>query len=355
MAEDELLPSLTVDNSTPLDNGMTLRDIRDNMIKHEGIADGWGGPHGITQLTGRTRMDSFNRYYKIFPSEEMSSLCSYVFIVRPDLNMAAAINADPYFNSIYNLYPDIISGLTQFSSSDVNVPYSHHFVPFLTDRILSYQVSDYSVKSYEFEQPFTGYKTSYAGNSNESKSGVTFDISFRESSGLMVTKYFDAWVRYIDAVTTGRIAGKSEYIQAKLKTGASIIDYATAVYLIKTKPDGEEIVYFHKSVGGFPTTVPHSNWSFAKDGAVDNTINIQFSGGFPESLKPRILVEFNYNSGVIVASDATTPHLIDRLTRSTLVPAKYGNPIVDVPYIVYDDSHDRPPAYRLKWLTADTN
>lgn len=141
-----------------------------------------------------------------------------------------------------------------------------------------------------------------------------------------------------------RFETRSEYQKSRFKNGSSVIDYATSIYLIKTKPDGSEIVYFHKMTGAFPTTIPHSNWSYNRgESKEENRVNITFSGGFPEPLNPQTLGEFNYNSRLYSAENYSP---INAEPVSSV--ANWGQPIVGRPYILLDTT---ARVYRLFWET----
>ena len=288
-------------------------------------------------------MNTFNRYYKIFPNEEMGNLLSYVFIVRPDCNLDDAIAKDGYFHALSQQRRSPLIGLEQEREG---INYTHHFIPFLVDRTLNFQVPDVQLKTYDFEQPFSTYRTTYAGNTNESRSGQTFEIQFREDAELNVSNFFNAWVTYISGVTTNRFIPKRKYIEAPLLEGTAIFDYATSIYFIKTKADGSEIVFYHKEVGVFPTVSPHSNWSYAQGGGTqDNTISISFAGGYPESFNPYLLAEFNYNSGVATIDDSTYQYGVPA-DKDVIIDRDYENPITGVPFITCD--HNRGKFY-LRW------
>lgn len=300
--------------------------------------------------------DAFNRYKTIFPDDEISSFKTYVFIVRPDLNLLQPIVEDAFFRDIQENSPSVLRNLTHSQATIFGKVPNTHFISFLYDRTLSYNLPDFNVKTYALDQPFTGFRTTYAGNSNESRSGTDFTITFRENGNLDVFRLFDAWVRYIDNVSTGVFSPFTEYVQSKFLNGVNEIDYATSVYLIMTKADGTEIVYWHKQTGAIPTGVPHNNWSYNSSGDVDNTISIDFSGGYPDAMHPRILADFNYNAGLI-DEDSELPTSVK---VSTLYPApharmghQYTSPVLDGgttlvggPYIAYDKSRR---VYKLKW------
>ena len=322
----------------------------DKQVRNSGITDS-----RALMFSSNEQMDisqegnTFNRYNWIYPDDELSNLISYVFIVRPDLNiikptsgtagieLTKSCAADSYFQSLRLTDPELLRNTCVNYSG-----YNHDFINFLLDRVEDYQIPDWGVTTQEITQPFTNFKTQYAGNANDSLSAREFSITFRENADLGVTKFFTAWVRYMNGVVMDRFETKPEYQQSRFINGAPIIDYATSVYLLKTKPDGSEIVYFHKSTGAFPTTVPHSNWSYNKgESKEESRITIAFSGGFPEPLNPQILGEFNYNSRI---------YNMNSFGGSYASPvssvANWGSPIVGKPYILLDTNTN---TYRLYW------
>ena len=290
----------------------------------------------------QTYLNTFNRYYKIYPNDEMGSLISYVFIVRPDCNIDDAIAKDAYFRSLSQKFQSPLIALTA-EHRDLGV--SHHFIPFLVDRTLNFQVPDVNLKTYDFEQPFSTYRTTYAGNTNESRSGQTFEIQFRENADLDVSNFFNAWISYISGVTTNKYIPKRKYIESRVREGTSVIDYATSIYFIKTKADGSEIVFYHKQVGVFPTNAPHSNWSYSAGGSTDNNVNISFAGGYPESFNPYLLAEFNYNAGV-ANIDPTTFRYSVPSDSEAIKYRNYENPIAGVPFITCNYTTGK---YYLRW------
>ena len=87
--------------------------------------------------------NTFNRYNWIYPSEELSSLLSYVFIVRPDLNIIKPVGSsvieltptcqkDPYFVSLSQSNPELLRNTCAAFGG-----YTHDFVNFLLDRVES--------------------------------------------------------------------------------------------------------------------------------------------------------------------------------------------------------------------------
>lgn len=283
----------------------------------------------------------FNRYYKVYPGDESSGILNYIFIVRPDLNMDYCVRMDPYFRNIWYQDPKIIMSLTQSlgetlsKSPSAGIFPSHHLIPWLVPRVTAYSVPDISLKTYDYEQPFTNYHTGYGGNMNDSLSGAQIDVQFRDTRRMHITRLFDAWVRYINGIDTGIYVPKLKYTTSRITDGSVILDYATSIYQIGVLADGREIVYFHKTTGLFPTTVPLSVNNHSGTPSTDNIISIQFSGGYPECFDPAIFADFNYNVGLKNRNGIT-------------IEANYSAPIVGVPFITWNVQTKK---YYLRWST----
>ena len=249
----------------------------------------------------------FDRLYSVYLNIELDSLCQYVFMVRPDLNIYTSSgdlvsltssqkksgyypnscpNDDQFFRYMHKQYPRLLKHLTS------NLSQNHDFMPYLVGRTESLQIPDYAIKEYKMNQPCTNYNLPYAGNASESTTGGVFDITFREDSDLKIHKLFQAWIYYINNVTKNMFGPKITYIQNNK------IDYATSVYCITCKADAETIVYWTKYTGAFPTAVPNSDLSFNLRGSVNKQLTIPFSYFLQEPMDPYILVDFNKNAHV---------------------------------------------------------
>lgn len=249
----------------------------------------------------------FDRLYSVYPEKELTNLCQYVFMVRPDINILKdkdtllsysssqiksgyypniSPSTDKYFSYMMKRYPDLLRSLTSKFSG------SHDFIPYLVGRAESLQIPDYTLKSDSINQPFTNFAMPFANHALESTTGGTFEMSFREDNELTIHKLFQTWVYYIDGVKRNKFGPKVEYIKDNR------FDYATSVYCITCKPDAETIVYWTKYTGCFPTNVPHSDMSFNLRGSANNKVNISFDYFLQESLDPHIIIDFNMNAHV---------------------------------------------------------
>lgn len=324
----------------------------------------------------------FDRLYSVYPEMELDNLCQYVFLVRPDLNIYTSNgslvtlsssekqsgyhpNSSPgeteFFKYMNKRYPYILKSLSGMHWDHGG----HDFIPYLVGRTESLQIPDYTLKQYDVNQPYTGYKLPYAGHALDSITGGSFDITFREDNEFRIHKLFQAWTTYISNVTRNVFGPKVEYIRT------NVIDYATSVYCITCKPDAETIVYWTKYTGAFPINVPNSDLSFNLRGGVNNKVNISFNYFLQEALDPNILIDFNKNAHVTNVNSVTPMPLYRRETLyfgkfkdyrtskmkvidgvdtdnlNELMTLGTGNGIAGTPYI----SQDKNGIYYLRWRT----
>lgn len=282
---------------------------------------------------------NFNRLYSIYPEQELSNLKTYVFMVRPSCNiltnggsnseLVPANQTDPLLTYMSQDHKTVLRFLCDGLSAD------HKFIPFLVYRTESLQLADYTLKDSTVNQPYTNWQIPYGINANESITGGSFDITFREDNQLRVTKLFHAWTHYINGTMRGTLQPNKN-----LTTKQNKFDYMTTVYLITCAPDASTILYFSQYVGCFPTNVPHSNFSFNLRGDTDNKITIPFRYFKLNHFDPQTLHDFN---------KCSTPDKSSKYTEAKIYNEKdgvMGDAIVGAPYIVYERA-----SYRLKWKT----
>ena len=282
-----------VSGKTRLISDEEMREVHDMMSK---LATG--------EYTNSSILENFNRFYKIFPDMELpSTLTSYVFITRPDLNLYASsrgetgattgteqkttLVADNYNDAFLRYmnvdYPEMLHMLTRDFDSD------HDFIPYLQGRTESLQIPDYQIGTSEYTVPMFNYKMPYPGVANESLTGGTFDITFREDDRLRITKMFEFWVYYIDAIKKNKM--RPAYVNIKRNR----FDFMCSVYQFICDPTSERILFWTKYTGCFPTTVPVSNFSHNLRGSLESKINITFAYMYVEHMQPMIIADFNSN------------------------------------------------------------
>ena len=248
-------------------------------------------------------MDNFNRFYSIFPDMEMpTDLKTYVFITRPEMNLLGssdggyALKGDPSDMLSADNKPD--NRLQYLAAMNPEILYMltngysgyHDFIPYLQGRTESLQLPDYQIRTSDFSIPFYSYKYTYPTVTNESITGGQFDITFREDEDLRITKLFQFWIYYMDAVMKNKMKPDREHIVD------NYYDFMCSVYEIICDPTSEKILYWAKYTGCYPVSVPISNLSHNLRSTVDNKVSINFNYMMVEAMEPRVIQDFNINS-----------------------------------------------------------
>ena len=146
----------------------------DNIMKYE-LNMTYGKGYGSNTKNIDTY---FDRLYSVYTNIELDTLCQYVFMVRPDLNIYTSNGKlvsltvsqsksgyypnscpsnDQFFRYMNARYPRILKHLTKSLSG------GHDFMPYLVGRTESLQIPDYAIKDYNINQPYTNYNLPYAG------------------------------------------------------------------------------------------------------------------------------------------------------------------------------------------------
>lgn len=237
----------------------------------------------------------FDRYYTVNPEMELTGLCHYVFITRPDLNIVEDAENYPIrnevsqarnqFSSVWQTNPEVIRSLIAQGFGD------HEFIPIITSRVESLQLPDYSLRTYMIEQPFSGYSMPISGHGIHSTTGGQFDLTIREMSDLSLHKLFQLWTGYINDINLGLYRPRNVHIHQNR------CDYAVSVYDIVCAPDAKTVLFWVKYVGAFPINVPTSDLSFNRNGGVSNQFTVTFDYFLAEFMDYYSLLDFNINSG----------------------------------------------------------
>lgn len=249
-------------------------------------------------------LDNFNRFYSIFPDMEMpTDLKSYVFITRPELNLLSTAGGsvsgqlaqenanDPMLQQLAISHPEVLYMLTEHYSLD------HDFISYLQGRTESLQLPEYQIATTDFAIPFYNYKFTYPTVTNQSETGGSFDITFREDSDLRITTMFQFWIYYMDAVMKNKMRASDSHIWD------NYYDFMCSVYEIICDPSSERILWWDKYTGCYPTNVPVSNFSHNIKSDVDPKLSISFQYIKVEHHNPNILADFNQNTSGVGGSD----------------------------------------------------
>ena len=255
---------------------------------------------GTSGIKNTEVLDNFSRFYNVYPDMEMAAdLKSYIFITRPEMNLigpgaglsnqptitlASENQTDTRLQYLAAMHPELMYMLTEEYSNE------HQFIPYLQSRAESMQLPDYEIRTSEFTVPFYNYKFNYPTVTNESITGGTFTITFREDSELRIMNLFQFWIYYMDAVMKNKMKPTREHILD------NSYDFMCSVYEIITDPTSERILFWSKYTGCYPTAVPLSNMSHNLRSTIDNKVGVTFSYMMVEMMEPRIITDFNHNS-----------------------------------------------------------
>jgi len=315
----------------------------------------------------------FDRFYSVDLENELPSGRHYIFMCRPDLYLVnsdlctdgkitlsseSRVHVDPYFTYLAQWHPEIIASLTSdfagLKSSNTSIDGTplplHSFMPYITTRVESLQLPDYSIKQNAIVQPYTKYTIPYTTSAIESLTGGSFDLSFREDKYYSIHKLFYAWIYYQDKVMRNIFRPKDRYLQY------NALDYATSIYDFIVDETGENIVYWAKYTGCVPTAVPMSDLSFNRNSGAETKTSITFSYFVCEQMDRYILMDFQYNSLGYTAMNGAfkdkklnpfdyTKHTVPIYNADTFLGKNFvGRPVI------FHCKTDKGNVFKLRWL-----
>lgn len=247
----------------------------------------------------KTIFEKFNRFRVPTPDNELTSTRGYVYFTRPDLNtdmmrlvgdkvVVGTAHAFPLMSNMNHQHGTLMKYL--LSSRD-KVGCSHDFIPILTHACTGFDISDEVLETDEIGETFTGWKFVYGKSLTKSKTAGTVNITFTDDNMLSIYKMFKVWTEYIHAVWRG------ECDPFDVNSDKHILDYAISIYYFLTKANGEDILFFTKLTGCFPTAVPSSNFSDTLGTPIKRpNYTIPFVYTRKDDYNPVFLAEFNHLS-----------------------------------------------------------
>lgn len=239
---------------------------------------------------------NFNRYGSTEPDYHLTGSKGHVFMTRPALNIFGSSASDvstkikesadaAFFAEAINRHSIIAKSLTP------NLSGSHDFIPIIHNAARSIDIQDTSIDTLEHGETLTKWKIIYAKNAIKSMTSGTFSIDYVDDSQLSISYLHLVWLYYMNGVSRGEFEPNPEFV----KNG--ILDYASSCYYILTDITGENIIFWSKYWGVFPTNYPSSSFSMKSGDMVKvPDITIQYAYSFKKDMDPLILAEFNRNS-----------------------------------------------------------
>lgn len=314
--------------------------------------------HGNSRIARSMKFYMYNRFKVPDTNLAHNKTFTHVFFTRPDLNLleknGTSVTANQQVKehsdgSLYwYKYPDLFKLLTDASRCGD----SSNFNLLLSNQVQSFETKDAELISEPAGKNWNEYSIMY-GNAYTNKIGNEFTCEFMDTNNLEIMHLMKLWMMYIDNVSRG--AWKPSYDLTTGKCGkvndsfggsyvyTRTLDYAASAYVIKTGPDGEDILYWSKYYGIFPLNDGSTVLSWSNNGDSINKspiLTIRFAYSFKRDMNPISITEFNGNSRVndipteAEIEDKKMPAFNGKYDKDNPTHVGSNRPFVGVPYII---------------------
>lgn len=279
-----------------------LRDVRASL----GIQ-----VHGNNNIGRAVKYYMYNRFKVPDLNLAHNKSVTYIFFTRPDLNILT-YGDRPTANSqvlnhtesamVWRRYPEVFKLLT----ANTRCADNNNFNMLLSNQVTSFDIQDESLTTNEAGKSWGGYEMTY-GESYNGRAAGEFTCNFTETCDYSVINMIKLWITYIDNVSRGAWSpsynlrgdgGVSESDPSASHVYTKSIDYASSAYVFKCGPDGEDVLYWTKYYGVFPTNTGASSlsWDIGKSIGDTPNLSIRFRYSYKRDLSPISLIEFNHNA-----------------------------------------------------------
>ena len=299
--------------------------------------------HGNNDIAKSMKYYMYNRFKVPDQNAAFNKTFTHVFFTRPDLNILKTIGtkhtiADQCMNHtetsiLWRRQPELFKLLVDGDRcGDYN-----NFNLLLSNQVASFQMEDEELATIESNQSWDEHTVMY-GDIYKGRGAGTFTCSFSETQDLAIIQLMRLWVIYIDNVRRGawlpsyNLTGEGNSLYTSSHVYSKTLDYGASVYVFKCGPDGEDVLYWTKYYGVFPTNTGASalSWTNNGEGGPDAPpqIDIRFAYSMKRDMSPISLLEFNHNARI---SEST-----QYLPSYSANWAGTGRPFVGTPYIEMD-------------------
>jgi hypothetical protein len=240
----------------------------------------------------------YNRFKVPVPDIALAKTFGHVFFTRPDCNILNYLGSNTYEltktvanNSDFKLeFKNRKELLMQLCST---VGFDHDFMMLPSNQVTSFETRDRSLNTDVYGRNFYGYTIAYGKTIDSSVAASDVSISFSEDKNLSILRLHQLWINYIDGVKKGVYRPNDNHLFNKE------LDYAASCYYILCGENGEDIIYWAKLYGIFPTNVPDSVLSWTKGEQLSNpSMSITYQYSWKRDNEVELITEFNANSEV---------------------------------------------------------
>ena len=331
--------------------------------------------HGDNQIAKTMKYFMYNRFKVPDINLAHNKSITHVFFTRPDLNLLERVgntftaNSQSLNNSesamIWRRNPELFKLLTASKRcGDAN-----DFNLLLSNQVTSFDIADEEINTNEIGRTWNDYKMPY-GDAYTGRTAGEFSCSFDETSDYSIITLMKLWVTYIDNVARGAwhpsynlytggdipsISGiDSSYVYTKT------LDYAASAYVFKCGPDGEDVLYWSKYYGVYPTNTGANALSWDIGNPIGNMPkpSIKFRYAYKKDISPISLMEFNNLS--LYSNDYNSLDSYDPAYNHSS-RAYVGSPYIELDYkltsLVNNDVNRNQgrTSIRLKFLPGSTS
>ena len=318
---------------------MTINECVDKLNLSLNIMDKYTSTRSIFDNLASSM---YNRFKLPNYNEMLRNGFPHLFFVRPSCNIIGTdgnLVADNKHHSLFQ-YAKLHSPNILKELSGKNANKSHDFMLSLSNAASSFNSNDEGIETGTYGSTYTGYNIIYGKNDIKSKTSGSFSVDLKDDRNFTIYQIIRCWVEYISGVYRGELAPKTSDVLEKT------LDYPGALYYIITAEDGETILFWSKYYGVFPTNIPTTQYSWAKNTTVSNPeLTVDFAYSFKKDFVPETIMEFNTNAGVGVEAVSDYEPVFD---EEIGVGAKTW---VGTPFIEFVDDGVNEPCYKLRFTS----
>lgn len=350
------------------DKSLTYEMTYSDLYKGSGIDDFLGPLHRSLHIYDSPKHDKewywhqyttfYNRFKVATVDDCLMRGFGHLFFTRPDCylfdmsatglqsnSLAPAIRLKPMFANAFTNMPDVIYELTQKFTYGLlrQRGQSSHFMMSLSNKANNFSVNEDYVGTAAVGKTFTGFQIVYGKSNVESKANGSFSVEFTDDKSLHIYWVIRLWMEYISGCYRGTI------VPQEIDVINKIIDYCSSLYYIITDETGENIIYWEKYYGIFPSNISNDSLSWQNGDTIKNPkFNVTFQYSFRTSMDPTLIAEFNYN--------AMAGSRIDNRSITSYTPT-YDNNLghvadswVGVPFIETAIDSNNRNIYKLRFM-----
>lgn len=273
--------------------------------------------HGSNQIARAMKYFMYNRFKTPDTNLAHNKSTTHVFFTRPDLNILNPTSPFQANNQtlnntetamVWRRFPELFKLLTDKKRCGD----SNNFNMLLSNQCTSFDIQDETLTQNRAGKSWNEYEMVY-GDAYSGRTAGEFTCNFTETSDYSIINLIKLWITYIDNVARGAWSPSYDLLGAggPLSRDSShvfnkALDYASSVYVFKCGPDGEDILYWTKYYGVFPTNTGAGalSWDIGTPIGDAPKLNIRFGYSYKRDLNPISLIEFNNITGI---GDAIPP------------------------------------------------